>query len=1185
MAKIANLTIEIANKADDVEQSINNIITALQRMEKVKANLSFKGIQTGGLEKVYRYVNQLNRILTPLAHTLGTVKEGFDALGANMSAAMGISKKEAEGLKTVLSSLKEVNAPKVDTPAKEVTKNMADVGQKAKEATGGVNIFKASLSGMSSAFKGALGFAGKLKNLFSKIGNTTKSITKPLQGIGGAIRNLTKQLPFANKGFGGLIKQFGRLFKLKVMRQVVMQVMQGFKEGIGNLYEYSRALGSIDSSNFKNTMDGFSTALQYMKNSVAAAVAPLLQSLLPAFQAITNWIVAACNALNQFISLLQGKTTFTRAKNAMKEYSEATGGAAEKAEDLIRTLMGFDEINKLNEAASGGGGGGASAPDYSDMFEEAAIGDMLSADLMNFFEEIKKAIAAGDWEQVGSLLAQGLNKITSALDDWNKNKFRPKALEIAKNVTDLLNGLFRGWDADAAGRTLAGLIDTVLRAITTAINNFDWATAGQRLGEFLNGLFGDKDIATRAGKMLGDLFNGIFDGALALLEQDIGGTLGARLADFLNALFDKTKNGKLGETLASLINNVTSFFAELFGGLNWELLGETLGNNIISLIDNIKWENITEALRSFFDGVLTTAMTLNEMGVGGKLGEGAANLLNALFDSAKNGNIGAIFGETVNLVTDFFTRLFTDTDWKSIGETISINIRTAFEHIDWEAIKEMVKAGVNAVIDLASGLLSDFLDGDAKKSLENIKEDLSKIIDHCGNIAAKLKELWESPVVQSLVSEVLYNTILSIEGGLSLVADALDVIAAILDGDLTGAIEKIGEMFLGVTEVMQKTIKNIGDIIIEVITGAGNIYIDFMDNVVTPIHNQIVEYITKQGDLFIDHAAGVIETFTPVYNWFVETFGKIAEFFGIKYEKIETDGKGVAEALKKKWHETMEGYQTDTSEMGTVWESITGNMKDDWDGTMGSMIGRTEDYKDVWHEIMDGNWEKAAQIMRDVERDYGVFIADIKADPVEFKGDISEVTESIEDILTKNRTMNGEIQFNPIPFNGDNSNAIQSINDVEWTFNSVHDFIGWSPINVYVDTSAAESALWSLYGWNGTTISFNAVARTSNIPALYASGGVPDYGSMFIAGEPGAGTELVGNINGRTGVASQGEITGIADAVYTSSDRESKLLAEQNEILREIASKDNSQSISVSSVLNAMDRANRRTGKSLVAMG
>lgn len=48
----------------------------------------------------------------------------------------------------------------------------------------------------------------------------------------------------------------------------------------------------------------------------------------------------------------------------------------------------------------------------------------------------------------------------------------------------------------------------------------------------------------------------------------------------------------------------------------------------------------------------------------------------------------------------------------------------------------------------------------------------------------------------------------------------------------------------------------------------------------------------------------------------------------------------------------------------------------------------------------------------------------------------------------------------------------------------------------------------------------------------YADGGFPSAGSLFIAGEVPGQTELVGTINGRTGVAGGAEITGIREAIY-----------------------------------------------------
>ena len=76
------------------------------------------------------------------------------------------------------------------------------------------------------------------------------------------------------------------------------------------------------------------------------------------------------------------------------------------------------------------------------------------------------------------------------------------------------------------------------------------------------------------------------------------------------------------------------------------------------------------------------------------------------------------------------------------------------------------------------------------------------------------------------------------------------------------------------------------------------------------------------------------------------------------------------------------------------------------------------------------------------------------------------------------------------------------------------------------------------------------------VVAQFATGGFPESGSLFIAGEQGA--ELVGNINGRTGVANEGQIVeGIRSGVADANAEQNALLRQQNELLRGILAKEN----------------------------
>lgn len=93
--------------------------------------------------------------------------------------------------------------------------------------------------------------------------------------------------------------------------------------------------------------------------------------------------------------------------------------------------------------------------------------------------------------------------------------------------------------------------------------------------------------------------------------------------------------------------------------------------------------------------------------------------------------------------------------------------------------------------------------------------------------------------------------------------------------------------------------------------------------------------------------------------------------------------------------------------------------------------------------------------------------------------------------------------------------------------------------------SAIDALISKMSSLNGMSVSISAKG--------FASGGFPQ-GDLFIANE--AGPELVGTIGGRTAVASNNEITGIADAVYETGSQESQLLGTLISVSRQILDKE-----------------------------
>ena len=99
------------------------------------------------------------------------------------------------------------------------------------------------------------------------------------------------------------------------------------------------------------------------------------------------------------------------------------------------------------------------------------------------------------------------------------------------------------------------------------------------------------------------------------------------------------------------------------------------------------------------------------------------------------------------------------------------------------------------------------------------------------------------------------------------------------------------------------------------------------------------------------------------------------------------------------------------------------------------------------------------------------------------------------------------------------------------------------------------------------------------INMLYENGGFPTIGSVFIAGE--AGAEMVGKINGKTGVASGQEITGIREAIEGTSSREMDMMRKAITLLEGIYMKEFSVSADdvASATRNVADEYFNMTGR------
>lgn len=201
-----------------------------------------------------------------------------------------------------------------------------------------------------------------------KATKATDNIADKTKSAGGKIRESIGNIKSTTlSAIGTLTKSIGRIAFYRTIRSAIKLFTSGIGEGIQNFVHYSASAQAA--------MDKFATASMYLKNSLGAALTPVLMNLIPKFVELVNWIVKGVEALSMWYAYINGNSTYIRAKpDYFVHWGEDAEEATEKVKELKNSILGFDELNVLNDNnASYGSSGKNDLVNYDDMFEEAPI--------------------------------------------------------------------------------------------------------------------------------------------------------------------------------------------------------------------------------------------------------------------------------------------------------------------------------------------------------------------------------------------------------------------------------------------------------------------------------------------------------------------------------------------------------------------------------------------------------------------------------------------------------------------------------------------------------------------------------------------------------------------------------------------------------------------------------------------
>lgn len=518
----AKLSMSGIAKIEDLTKSLNSLSnvkissTISKRITEIGASL--ESLDWSGVEKVealstalqnmqgIQIPNMRNLTGNQTATPAGTANPAAAATNATSAATSGVTQYTSQV-----------------TTATSATHNFVSSLGKVAGAVGGFTGItypfvqaKNALGALPAKIKEVVGNLGTLYQQFVNtggvlglFGRSIKAVASTLgsklaAGMKNVTSNLKKMNPvaqIANGKLGQLFSSLKRIAMYRAIRFFFAQLTAAMKEGIQNLYMYSSLMGGT----FKGSMDSLATSFQYLKNSMGAMVAPLINMIAPAVDALIDKFAALLNIVNQFFARLSGATTFTKAKKAAASYGDSISGAGKSAKkaakDIKDATVGIDELNIISKNNSGRGSGGKN---YGDMFETVPIDSSIS----EFTDKLKAALDAGDWKTLGTLLGEKFNEIVDSIDwsgighkiGYGLNGAIQTAYwflktadfkNLGNHIAELFNGMLEEIDFTYVGRFLVRIFTSGLDFLIGGLGGLNWSLVGKSIGDFLKGAFNE----------------------------------------------------------------------------------------------------------------------------------------------------------------------------------------------------------------------------------------------------------------------------------------------------------------------------------------------------------------------------------------------------------------------------------------------------------------------------------------------------------------------------------------------------------------------------------------------------------------------------------------------------------------------------------------------------------------------
>lgn len=1075
----------------------------------------------------------------------------------------------ADNLKYLFETLSK--APNVSSNIIQMTQALGNLSNRSGSAISGLNTSISSLSGSFLGFKTSTGKALIGLKSFTRQILSSMGIYLGLYGAIRGIKNaidissaLTEVQNVVDVTFGDMSKKVNE-FAQDSIRQFGMSELT-LKQTASRFQAMGTAMG-IDSSLIKKANEflnkqtdgyiGLSDSMADVSLNLTKLTADMA-SLYNIDQDVVSQDLAAIFT-GQTRPLRDYGLDLTQA--TLKEWAMKQGldSDIESMSQAEKTMLRYQYVLANTQTAQGDFA--RTADSWANQirilkqsFEQ--LGSVIGGALINAFKPFVKAL-----NSVLLVVISFVTKVTNALGAIFGWKYEDSGAGLADSFSDAAESA--GDVADNTGQA-AKNIDKMnkgvrqfdeLKLITTNDGSGKKGSGGSG-GGASGGASGGKLVKTdtifknyesdiKNLKQLGKYISDALSKAMESINWDKiyskARNFGKGLADFLNGLINPRLFGNVGKTIAGALN--TAIYATLSFGqtFDWSNLGKSLAEGINKFFKTFDFKALAEDINTWVQGVYKTIKTMIENIKWSDVWKGVKDFLSNIdietveillgaFALKLAGKLltGKLLKETIGkLIGAKFTAAFGSTAVKSLlSYAIPISLAVVVATLSFTVGKDSIKKDANNLEKAyEKGGFLQYLQESFKQLLnpfEWINAYGGGVLSH-DTVMDKLgigNGMNVDEFVKNLPKKEDYKSLDDFQKALNEFNDNMPNKLNVPDSfDLKAWIDE------------WKNINGLDDVDLR-----ADVVLPNLQEKISEFKDNVKEWWGLNVELPVRNK--LTTTLEDVSSWWED----VKEYWGEKKLSIQTEIGEIKGKIEEKWNEALTYIQENIFPWFTKkkWMEVGNGIKE-------GLSAKWDEFSDWWQNTGIYNWwenhvkpwftkkrwdEQGDGMKKGLSEKWGEF-----SNWWSTSGIGSWWTNHVEPYFTKdNWTFSGISDGLKQAFD----NAVAGIKQV------------WNNFATWLNSKLS-------FSWDSVNIGGKEIIQAGNINLgkipTFAAGGFPKQYSMFMAGENGV-PEILGTVGGKTAVAGGQEITGIRDAVYSTSQQEIALLKQQNQLLQGILEKE-----------------------------